>query len=92
MANLLDGPKPGHAISADIEAMVGKRQGPGTLYGAIGRLEQLGLVRALTPDGRRRPYSITTDGRSYVRWRLDELASLTRHGETRLVAERSSAG
>ena len=39
----------------DIEVLAGVRLGPGTLYGALARLERLGLITALAPVGRRRP-------------------------------------
>jgi DNA-binding PadR family transcriptional regulator len=38
------------------------QMGPGTLYGAIARLEQRGLIEALPPEQRRRPYRITAAG------------------------------
>ena len=42
------------------------RLGPGTLYGALAKLEQRGLVIPLAFDDRRRPYEITADGRAAV--------------------------
>ncbi|HKO17748.1 MAG TPA: helix-turn-helix transcriptional regulator, partial [Acidobacteriaceae bacterium] len=42
LASLANGPKHGHAMLDDIAAMCGTRLGPGTLYGAIARLEQQG--------------------------------------------------
>ena len=33
--------------------------GPGTLYGALDRLERLGLIEALPAEDRRQPYRIT---------------------------------
>ena len=40
LASLASGPKHGHSMIEDIERLCGTRLGPGTLYGAIGRLEQ----------------------------------------------------
>ena len=37
--------------------------GPGTLYGALARLERRGLIEALEPEDRRRPYRLTGLGR-----------------------------
>jgi len=44
LASLADGPKHGHAMIEDIARLCGTYLGPGTLYGAISRLEQQGLV------------------------------------------------
>ena len=40
LASLAGGPKHGYAMMEDIEAMSGVRLGPGTLYGALARLER----------------------------------------------------
>ena len=45
-------PKHGYALLLDIEKFAGVRLGPGTLYGAIGRLEERGLIKPLATDGR----------------------------------------
>jgi DNA-binding PadR family transcriptional regulator len=66
LMSLLDGPKHGHAIIKDIDGSVGVHLGPGTLYGALAKLEERGLVAALEPSGRRRPYEITAEGRTAV--------------------------
>ena len=44
LASLASGPKHGHAMVEDIESLCGTRLGPGTLYGAIARLEQQGWI------------------------------------------------
>ena len=62
LASLADGPKHGHALIKDIEAFAGVTLGPGTLYGAITRLEEQGLIEPLAPVDRRRPYRITAAG------------------------------
>lgn len=46
----------------DIEGMIGVRLGPGTLYGAIGRLEGQGLIERLPELERRKPYRLTHSG------------------------------
>ncbi len=63
---LLDGPKHGYAITADVESTSGVRLGPGTLYGALAKLEQRGLITPLPSEDRRRPYAITDEGRAAV--------------------------
>jgi hypothetical protein len=43
VASLASGPKHGHAMIEDIMCLCGTGLGPGTLYGAIARLESQGL-------------------------------------------------
>ena len=47
LVSLSDGPKHGYAIMADVEAGTGRPMGPGTLYAALARLEERGLIEAL---------------------------------------------
>jgi DNA-binding PadR family transcriptional regulator len=58
LTSLADGPKHGYAIMADVAAFSGVRMEPGTLYGALSRLERRGLVRPLAAAERRRRYEI----------------------------------
>jgi len=58
LTSLADGPKHGYAIMTDIAAFSGISMEPGTLYGALSRLERHGWVRPLATAGRRRPYEI----------------------------------
>src|SRR5438477_13154810 len=46
LASLADGDKHGYAIMEDIHVFAGIRLGPGTLYGAICRLEERGWIRS----------------------------------------------
>jgi DNA-binding PadR family transcriptional regulator len=85
LVSLADGPKHGHAMLLDVEAFTGKRLGPGTLYGALARLEQQGLVEPLAEQGRRRPYRLTKIGRFELRRRLGRLAVAVRIGRARLA-------
>lgn len=62
LSSLADGPKHGYALMSDITSFSGTTLGPGTLYGALTRLEQMGLVEALDSDDRRRPYRLTSIG------------------------------
>lgn len=63
MGSLAEGPKHGYAMVQDVEETTGVRLGPGTLYGAIARLEARGLIEALDGgDSRRRPYRLTARG------------------------------
>ncbi|MGH9277233.1 MAG: PadR family transcriptional regulator [Acidimicrobiales bacterium] len=84
MVSLLGGPRHGYAISEDIEALTGDRPGPGTLYGAIARLEQRGLIEAREGDGRRKPYALTRAGVAEVRRLLEGMETVTRAARRRL--------
>ena len=54
LASLAEGPKHGYAITADVEQVAGVKLGPGTLYGALSRLEGRDLIEALPSEDRRR--------------------------------------
>jgi DNA-binding PadR family transcriptional regulator len=62
LTSLADGAKHGYAIMTDIAGFSGIRMEPGTLYGALARLERRGWVRPLAAADRRRPYEITAAG------------------------------
>src|SRR6187401_2386618 len=62
LSSLAQEPKHGYAITQDVEAFAGVKMQPGTLYGALSRLERDGLIEALPGEGRRRPYGITPRG------------------------------
>jgi DNA-binding PadR family transcriptional regulator len=84
LASLANGPKHGHAMIEDIARLCGTRLGPGTLYGAIGRLEQLGWIEPLAPEERRQPYRITGAGVCVLRARLTTLQQFAKAGLGRL--------
>lgn len=87
MTSLADGPKHGYAIMQDVEALHDTRLGPGTLYGAIGRLEQAGLIEALAGEKRRRPYRLTVEGRQVLATTLRDLQQLASTGLSRLAGQ-----
>jgi len=62
LSSLAGGPKHGYAITQDVLAVADVTLGPGTLYGAIARLEDRGYIKALPGDERRRPYELTAQG------------------------------
>ena len=66
LASLAEGEKHGYAMMEDIERFAGVRLGPGTLYGAITRLEESGWIAPLPSAERRKPYRITADGRRFL--------------------------
>lgn len=89
LGSLAAGDKHGYAIAEDIAAGTGRRPGPGTLYGAIARLERDGLITALEGDERRRPYRLSAEGRRVLAEELDSMRAFARTGLTRL--QRSGA-
>jgi DNA-binding PadR family transcriptional regulator len=84
LASLASGPKHGHSMIEDIERLCGTRLGPGTLYGAIGRLEQQGWIEPLPLEERRQPYRITAEGVSVLRAKLSTLQRFAKSGLRRL--------
>jgi DNA-binding PadR family transcriptional regulator len=86
LASLASGPKHGHAMIDDIAQMSGTRLGPGTLYGAIARLEQQGWIEPLPPEERRRPYRITAEGLRNLRAKLTTLHQFSTAALRRLEA------
>jgi DNA-binding PadR family transcriptional regulator len=86
LASLAGGEKHGYAMMDDIQAMTGVRMGAGTLYGAITRLEQAGLIEALPVDDRRRPYRLTAQGAALLRQTLSDLEKFAGLGLKRLAA------
>ena len=86
LTSLAGGPKHGYALTKDIEAFAGVILGPGTLYGAIARLEERGFITPAPSgqDGRRRPYRITASGRSALEGAVREMQALAQEGAARL--------
>src|SRR5512135_2230421 len=86
LASLASGPKHGYAITQDVRAFAGIALGPGTLYGAITRLEGRRLIEPVTSTDRRRPYRLTGLGREALRRQLGVLERLTTTGFGRLAS------
>jgi DNA-binding PadR family transcriptional regulator len=84
LVSLSSGPKHGYAIMTDVEAGTGRPLGPGTLYAALARLEERGLVEALEPIDRRRPYRLTGVGATVLEEQLRGLAEFAQLGLRRL--------
>jgi DNA-binding PadR family transcriptional regulator len=89
LVSLSDGPKHGYAIMTDVESISGSPLGPGTLYGALARLERRGLIEALEPEERRRPYRLTALGATTVAAQLESLDGFVRTGIRRLTSDQS---
>ncbi|MFC0039185.1 PadR family transcriptional regulator [Actinomadura rayongensis] len=77
---LADGPRHGYAVNTAIEELTGRRLGPGSLYGALTRLEAKGLVEALDGDGRQRPVRLTDAGRGVLEEELRAMARVAAAG------------
>jgi DNA-binding PadR family transcriptional regulator len=87
MASLAEGSKHGYAIIQDVDATTGVRLGPGTLYGALSRLEERGLIEPLhSGDPRRRPYRLTVRGSAVLAERLEDMRRFSAMGRSRLAA------
>jgi DNA-binding PadR family transcriptional regulator len=84
LSSLANGDKHGYAMMEDIERFAGIRLGPGTLYGAITRLEQRGWIRPVNSKDRRQPYTITGAGREHLQDQLANLDRVVRAGLRRL--------
>lgn len=76
LSSLAGGAKHGYAIQQEIASFAGVRLGPGTLYGAISRLEEAGLIESLAADDRRRPYRLTATGRRELKARIENLKGI----------------
>jgi len=87
LASLACGAKHGHAMIEDIARLCGTRPGPGTLYGAIARLEKQGLIEPLPAEERLRPYRITAAGVRVLRAKLTTLHQFAQSGLERLESE-----
>jgi DNA-binding PadR family transcriptional regulator len=86
LSSLADGPKHGYALTKDVEEFAGVRLAPGTLYEALARLESQGLIEALEPADRRRPYRLTAAGAAALQAHLDAQRRVTDTGLRRLKA------
>jgi DNA-binding PadR family transcriptional regulator len=85
LSSLAEGPKHGYAMTLDIAVVSGQKLGPGTLYGAIARLESRKWIEPLPADDRRRPYRLTAAGHKVLRHRLESLRAMTRAAQARLA-------
>ena len=84
LASLDDGDKHGYAMMTDIRDFAGVELGPGTLYGAITRLEREGFIKGLSSPDRRCPYRLTAAGRAHLEERIAALEPVVRVGTRRL--------
>ena len=84
LTSLAAGAKHGHALIKDIATFAGVTLGPGTLYGAITRLEERELIEPLASPDRRRPYRLTAAGSEALAVMVRDLRRLSDEGAARL--------
>ena len=85
LISLAEGPRHGYSMTEDIASIADVRLGPGTLYGALARLEARGLIEPLKSEERRNPYRLTALGERALRTRLDSMLAVARTGQRRLA-------
>ena len=93
LTSLADEPRHGYALIKDIENLSeGRvRLSTGTLYGAIRRLVEDGLIEPFDQEDTSREkqaYRLTGDGRKRLRAELDRMRELTQKATARLKARR----
>ena len=84
LASLAEGEKHGYAMMEDIQRFAAVRLGPGTLYGAITRLEERGWIRPVPSEDRRQPYQITAAGKRYLEEQVGALEQIVKTAQRRL--------
>lgn len=84
LTSLAGGPRHGYAVMQDVEQFSGVKLGPGTLYTAITRLVEKGMIRAERAEDRQRPYRITPDGAARLSEELKQMRKLANFGLRKL--------
>jgi DNA-binding PadR family transcriptional regulator len=84
LSSLVEGPKHGYAMMEDILQFSGTHLEPGTLYGAISRLEHRGWIEPLEATDRRRPYRITAAGITALHKQITTMQRIVSVGQQRL--------
>jgi len=90
LTSLASGPKHGYTLTEDIESFAGVKLGPGTVYGAITRLEQRGLIEPAGDEPRRRPYRLTATGETELAKAVQAMDAIAHEGAVRLGLELSA--
>jgi DNA-binding PadR family transcriptional regulator len=85
LTSLADGPKHGYAVMVDVAEFSGVSLEPGTLYGALARLERNGWIEPVGAEERRRPYRITAVGQSVLAEQVRSMRDIARIGQRRLA-------
>ncbi len=85
LMSLAAGDKHGYAMLLDIRETFDVKLGPGTLYQAIERLEERGLIQGLPSDDRRHPYRLTPSGQAELQVQLANMQRFAAVGQKRLA-------
>src|SRR5215467_8156497 len=75
LALLAEEPRNGYQLIQEIADRSGGvwQPSPGSVYPALQQLEDEGLIQAETPEGGRKRYALTSEGREYVTAHADEV-------------------
>lgn len=84
LISLAEKKRHGYAIMEDIEKNYDIKLGPGTLYGAISRLEKAGYISVLESQDRKKPYKLTEEGQIFLTEQIKEIQKITSLGMKRL--------
>ena len=89
LVSLAEGPRHGYALLKDIEALSSGRvrMSTGTLYGALRRLLEDGLIERFEQEDRSREkqaYRLTAAGRQLLEAEVERMRQLTRAAASRL--------
>ena len=84
LTSLSEGEKHGYAMMEDIHRFAGVRLGPGTLYGAITRMEERGWIQVAPTGDRRQPYCLTASGKRVLQEQVSALELLLKTAQRRL--------
>jgi DNA-binding PadR family transcriptional regulator len=85
LLSLAGGARHGYAMIEDIAQFSGTLFEPGTLYGALMRLEHKGWIAALAAEERRHPYQLTSAGAEALRRQLATLSQIVAVGRQRVA-------
>jgi DNA-binding PadR family transcriptional regulator len=98
LLSLADGEGHGYEIMRDIEERTGQTMHPGTLYRAVSRLVDEGLLEELEErpapeldDERRRYYALTAEGRVKARREAERLEAQVRTARAKKLLGKSRA-
>ncbi len=101
LLTLAGGPRHGYGIMREVEERTGGRVrlGPGTLYGAVKRLRERGLIDEVEDseapdepaDDRRRYYRLTSLGREAARLEVERLARVVETARGKRLAPEGGA-
>lgn len=62
--------------------------GPGTLYGALSKMEKEELIEMVLGNETKKSYALTTKGKKILYWEIQRLKELLRNGEEIIKKDR----